>query len=335
MLDRIGKLETDSQGRRKRTEPQSTGKSISPTGRDMLWFEKLNEHGPLPSSFLLQYCQESHKSEKRAQERLTDLFNENNTPDNGFYLSRPPQQFRTIDSRYNSLVYDLTKPSRKALDKAGRGNKAGNVNAGPWVHRLMVSCITASIELACMGRDDINYISSSKILERTGTQLRCPVTVTDPSSGNRYEKDLLPDAIFGLEYVGDEGSKYRFFVIEADRSTEPATSSNFNRKSFLRNLLQYRAYIEGGAYRKHLGLTAPLLVLNVTTDETRTKKMIDVTASLSPQGNSYMLFQHWADFGPVFRPPGVNLDLLNGAWERAEAQNIKINQPTSALQSQK
>ena len=252
MLDRIGKLETDSQGRRKRTEPQSTGKRISPTARDMFWFEKLNEHGPLPSSFLLEYCKDTHKSEKRAQERLTDLFNENNTPDNGFYLSRPPQQFRTLDSRYNSLVYDLTKPSRKALDKAGLG-EAGNVNAGPWVHRLMVSCITASIDLACMERDDINYISSSKILKRAGTILRCPVTVTEPSSGNKYKKDLLPDAIFGLEYVGDEGNKYRFFVVEADRSTEPATSSNFNRKSFVRNLLQYQAYVEGGSISKASG----------------------------------------------------------------------------------
>ncbi len=324
MRDRTGSLGTDSLHRRKRTEPQSTGKRIKPQPRDLLWFAKLQEHGPLPSSFLLQYCQETHASAKRAQERLTDLFNENNTPDSGSYLSRPPQQFRTIDSRYNSLVYDLTKPSRKALDQA-ECKETGNVNAGPWVHRLMVSCITASIDLACKERDDVNYISSSKILERAGTELRCSVTVTDPSSGNRYEKNLLPDAIFGLEYVNNGTSKYRFFVVEADRSTEPATTTNFNRKSFLRSLLQYQQYVEGGLYRKHLGLTAPLLVLNVTTDEKRVAKMLDVTAKLFPEGNSYMLFQHWDDFGTIFKPPGVNLDLLERAWERVEIGAMRID----------
>jgi hypothetical protein len=99
---------TDTLGRRSRLIAQSTGKRVTPKERDLLWFQKLREHGPLPSSFLLDYAKNSHRSEKRAKERLTDLFNEDNTPHGGPYLSRPPQQFRTIDSRYNQLVYDLT-----------------------------------------------------------------------------------------------------------------------------------------------------------------------------------------------------------------------------------
>lgn len=90
--------------RRSRTTPQSTGKRVTVQERDLLWFQKLREHGPLPSSFLLEYCKASHSSEKRAQDRLTDLFHEDNTPHDGTYLTRPLQQFRTIDSRQNQLV---------------------------------------------------------------------------------------------------------------------------------------------------------------------------------------------------------------------------------------
>jgi hypothetical protein len=156
----------DNLSRRKRLSPISTGKRVTPQDRDLLWFAKLAEHGPLPSAFLLQYTKDIRRSEKRARERLTDLFNEDNTPDGGPYLTRPPQQFRTLDSRYNQLVYDLTPASRKALHKAGLSIGAASAPSGPWLHRFMVSCITASIELATLDEPDISYIPQSAILAR-------------------------------------------------------------------------------------------------------------------------------------------------------------------------
>ena len=109
----------DTLGRRKRLSPSPTGKRVSPTNRDLRWFAALAEHGPLPSSFLLAFGGNDHHSEKRARERLTDLFHESNTPHGGAYLTRPLQQFRTIDSRYNQLVYDLAPASVAALKNAG------------------------------------------------------------------------------------------------------------------------------------------------------------------------------------------------------------------------
>lgn len=88
-------------GHRARLAPTPTGKRVSPTARDLVWFRALAKHGPLPSSFFLECTETSHASEKRARERLTDLFHEDNTTDGGAYLFRPSQQFRTIDSRYN------------------------------------------------------------------------------------------------------------------------------------------------------------------------------------------------------------------------------------------
>lgn len=304
---------TDELGHRSRLYAQPTGKRVSPTKRDLRWFAALAEHGPLPSSFLLAFAGNSHRSEKRARERLTDLFHEENTPHGSAYLTRPPQQFRTIDSRYNQLVYDLAPAGWRAL---GKGKGAQATPSGPWLHRFMTSSVTASIELATLGSDDVSYIPQSAILARAETDLRYPVTITDPGSGWRGPKDLIPDVVFGLQYHTPQGDRFRFFAVEADRATEPTTSSNWNRKSFERNLTQYDAYVAGGAYRDHLGLTAPLLVLNVLSDSKRMGRQVEFVAGRYPHGNAFMLFQVWEDFGPVFRPPAPNSDLLAGAWLR-------------------
>ncbi len=138
----------------------------------------------------------------------------------------------------------------------------------------MTSCITASVELATLDRKDITFIPQSQILARAEVELRFPVTIADPATGWIGPKDLIPDAVFGLRYRTANGDRFRFFAVEADRATEPTTSSNWNRKSFERNLLQYDAYVAGGAYREHLGLTAPLLVLHVLSDAKRMERMV-------------------------------------------------------------
>lgn len=309
-------------GRRSRMSQSSSGKRVHITERDLLWFSKLAEHGPLPSSFLLAYSSTSHNSEKRAQERLTDLFHESNTSHSGPYLIRPPQQFRTIDSRYNQLVYDLAPGGIAALVDAGASIKSAR--SGPWLHSFMIGCITASFELACIMHEDLSYIPQSKILARADAALRWPTKITDPKSGATYTKDLIPDAIFGLEYLTEQGGKFRFFAVEADRATEPATSTSFNRKSFDRHLRQYREYVERRLYSEHLGLTAPLLVLNVTSDAKRLDKMLKVTTQQFPDGCNYQLFQCWQDFGPVFVPPRPFAGLLEEKWRLSERGSFNI-----------
>jgi hypothetical protein len=318
---------TDKIGRRSRLGATPTGKRVSATDRDLLWCAKLAEHGPLPSSFLLAFSRDSHSNVKRARERLTDLFHENNTPDGGPYLIRPPQQFRTIDSRYNQLVYDLGPAGLHALKRKGTMTVDRAAPSGPWLHRFMTSCITASVELATLARNDIAFITQSEILARAKADLRWPVTITDPSTGWVGQKDLIPDAIFGLCYHTQWGDRFRFFTVEADRATEPTTSANWNRKSFERNLAQYQAYVAGGAYRDHLRLTAPLLVLNVLSDRMRMERMVEFVAERYPRGNAFMLFQAWEHFGPVFRPPEPSPALLNGGWVRGGLAPFRIDQP--------
>ncbi len=314
----------DSIGRRKRERRQSTEKRVTPQERDLLWFKKIHQHGPLSSAYLHAFSKHIRRNEKRSRDRLTDLYNEDQTPHCGPYLARPFQQFQTYDARYQDLVYDLAPAAEKALKENGMLSEYAPGHSGPWVHSYMISCITASIELATLADPTLEYIPQEQILERADTTLRYPVPFENSVTGKTETKDLIPDAIFGLEYKQEKGSKYRFFIVEADRGTEPSRSSRFNRKSHLRNFLQYREYVGRGLYKDHVKLTAGMMVLNITTTTGTMDSMINLVSEMSKRGNSYLLFQTCENFGRYFKPPKPIWELLNGEWHRANYSEFEL-----------
>ena len=291
---------TDKLGRRNRIHPQSTEKTIRLTERYLMWFSKLAEHGPLPSSFLLAFAKGKFQSKKRATERLTDLFNETNTAYNGAFLKRPLQQFRTLDSRYNQLVYDLEPAAIAALQIERPEASKPTKHAGPWVHQLMVSCATASVDLGRQTERNVRYIAQSFLLSRAGCDLR--YTFKTSTLKGISNKTLIPDAVFGLEYATEKGARYRCFAVEADRSTEPGTSRNTNRKSWQRTLQQYNAYIGKRYYQTHLNLKAPLLLLIIVPDQKRAQQILRLIPRFAPDIERQVLIQTWESFGVAFKP---------------------------------
>lgn len=319
-----GNSSHDTLDRRKRIQRFSTGKRITPQERDLLWFRKIHEHGPLSSSALHGYSRNVCRSEKRARDRLTDLFHEENTQHGGAYLSRPWQQFRTFDARYRELVYGLEPAAELTLKQYGLWQAFQRTHSGAWWHNQLVASITASIEQSSNLHSGLAYIPQHQILGRAKTTLRFPVPVMDRSSSRKRVVDLVPDALFGLEYRDRGKSTYRFFVLEVDRSTEPSVTSNFNRKSHLRNFLQYQAYIGDGLYRKHLKLTAPLLVLNVCTSEAVMKRMLKLVNERFPGLRTLMLFNSIGFFPPSRLHGKDSPDFLNAGWVRANLPHLRI-----------
>ncbi|MCG6867342.1 MAG: replication-relaxation family protein [Gammaproteobacteria bacterium] len=315
----------DTLQRRRRDRRQPTGKRLTLQERDLLWLQKIHDHGPLSSSFLHAFSKNLRRNEKRARDRLTDLFNEDRTPDGGAYLGRPWQQFQTFDARYQDLVYDLTPAAESALKARGDWSDQGAHGSGPWLHRYMVASITASIELATLENPSLTYIPQQAILQRAGTVLRHPAPFENPTTKKTETRDLIPDAVFGLEYRKGGERSYRFFIVEADRATEPSRSSIFNRKSHLRTILQYRAYVGEGLYKSHLNLTAGMMVLNVTTSDATRDRMMALTNELSERGNTYLLFQTCDHFGRYFKPPKPMAELLLGDWLRAGHESFRID----------
>jgi len=316
---------TDKLGRRSRWVPTSTGKRITLQPRDWLWLEWIHRHGPLPSSFLLEAAKGYGRCPKKATERLGDLFHEAGTAHGGAYLTRPRQQFRTLDSRYQALVYDLSEAGRAALVQRGKWRDQSRGAGGPWLHQFMVAVITASIELAVQASDKLEFIPQADILERSETTLRTEIDYLDPVLDRRVTKTFAPDAVFGFEYLTDQGPRFRFFVLEADRGTEPLQSQNSARKSLLRSFHQYDAYLGDKLYQKHLKLTAPLLPLTVTTSEKRMGNMLEMLGDM-PDLQRLALFKHWPAFADPFRVPPPHLELLDQQWLRAAGAPLRIDQ---------
>ena len=232
-----------------------------------------------------------------------------------------------MDARYQELIYDLGPAAQAALKELGTWRGTHARAGGPWRHRAMVAAITSSIELATLHCQSVTFIPQHAILTRARTSLRCQVPFVNPASGKEERHDLIPDALFGLEYRSGKQSSFRFFVVEADRGTEPTRTGSFSRKSHLRHFLQYREYVAGGLYRGHLKLTAPLLVLNVTANRATMTGMMKLAAELSPGGMTYQCFQSVPQFGRFFKPARPLPSLLQQAWERPGHPLVRIDRP--------
>ena len=314
-------MDIDTLGRRTRIKRQSTGKIVRAMPRDLLWLEKLHHHGPLPTSYLHEFTAHLAKDRARTLKRLAALHHEVNL------LTRPTKQFDTMDARYNQLVYDLGDSAIQVLRDEGSFSSKAPVCTGPWKHRVMVSCITASIDLATHGTN-IRYIHQHEILDQLGVSMRIPITLRNDTLGRDEQHDLIPDAMFGLEYKSGDQKSYIFFLVEADRGTEPLKVKNLARKSYLRSIQQYRKLVGAKLYKEHFGLNAGLLVLNVTTSTERMNNLIELVGNSSDSGrNTYMLFQTAPMFGTYFKPPQPMPALFSAGWYRAGHDPFHLGQP--------
>lgn len=319
-----GMSNLDALERRNRYSSQSSGKRVSLKSRDLRWLEALRDHGPLPSHYLDAFSSGSHTSPKSSRQRLTDLAHETNTPHGGAYLRRPDAQRAAVNALNQPLVYDLTDAGWEALgDRSGYETRP----TGPFAHQLMVASVSASIELGCASLPGVRFIPGRSILSRANASLAIDLEMIIPPDRLRRVGRLIPDQLFALEYSVGREKRYLSFVLECDRGTEPITSTDAARKSFLRNYLQYRQFVGSGLYRKHYGLNSSLLVLNVMNSATRMKAYMAMIAKLSPDGNSFMLFRHIEHFGSFVTIPPLMPELTMQPWHRPASTSITLSVP--------
>lgn len=299
---------------------QPKGRKVTLQDRDYLWLEKINQHGPLSSSTLRAFSRILRKSDKRATERLGDLFHEDQTPHGGPYLERPSQQRSHCNPFLDDLIYDLAPAAQAALTERGiplypRG--------GWWVHQFMNAYITSSIDLATRRDPGLRFIPQHEI---TGNRA-VVVEYTDPETRQPASAKLIPDALFGIQY----GDKRRYFVLETDRKTERINPSvAFTRKSVRRFILQYREFIGRGLYKAAYGIDAGMILLVVTTNPVHQRNMMQLAKELSGAGtgNNFMCFACLPVFDiPFFKPPPPNYGLFETPYERAGRDPFPINLP--------
>lgn len=313
-------MQTDTLNRRSRfAGRQPTGKRVILQERDFALFAALERHGPLPSTYLYEFTRDAARNFKGFQQRLTDLYNEDNTSHRGFYLDRPEQQNASINARYQPMSYELTEDGHRALRDKGLPDQMWEAPNGPYLHRFMTACLTASMELA-VTRAGFRYLSQADIFSHP----KCPDGVMERDHHlalPHRDGDIIPDQLFGIDY----GGKYRFFALEADRKTETVVSTRKLAKSFARKLEAYADILERQSYRESWGIPTLNIVI-VTTSEAHMKTMIAALDDLAqPRIAARFLFKTRPEFGKYWTVPPAMTGLFADPWSRVgEPLNLSL-----------
>lgn len=304
----------DALKRRHRLEAQPSGKPIPPIReRDLFWFEKLHRHGDLPSPYLIEYQKTiGYTGDVRGLERLTQLYHD------GKYLERPFQQHND-QLRYQPMTYALKPMAQRALEAAGRWRTYAPAHAiGMWWHHdFMLSCITASIELACLKEPQrYRYIFHDEICEKLGKHLSFKVRYKN-ANGEWLTQDLRPDRAFAIKDLTTGAT--RMYLLEADRGTETRRGKS-GRKSLIDNDLQYRKFIGEFEYKEAMQTKGGIVLLNAFANPDRMRGFME---EIEPC--NYMAFKALPVFGREFKVPPVMYDLFTEAWERPGKEPFYLN----------
>ena len=226
------------------------------TDRELRWLRHIAVHGPQSSEFLLELCADTHSCQdtgKRTLKKLRDLG----------YLRLPPQQDHIAKADFNPHVYDLTR--RAQMHLSGLGDPDTVPPTGHWWHAFLTASLTSAVEIEAQ-RKGYRYIPAHHILNRANATLAIP----------HGKAKLIPDQLFALNY----GGKFRSFVLEVDRGTEPYASKSA-RKSLRRMIEVYADLTAKDAIRRHYGLKSPLLILMVFTNPTRAAKCLELVSQIA------------------------------------------------------
>jgi hypothetical protein len=139
-------------------------------------------------------------------------------------------------------------------------------------HSLLVADVMVALERACTARGDIRLIRPSEILEAVAPEatraLERPFYWTADVAWNgwRGTVGVVPDKVFGLEFVHEPPPNRVWFFLEADKGTEtvlPARAT-LKRSSFLQKAAAYHATWQQKLHTERFGLKN-FRVLTVTT----------------------------------------------------------------------
>jgi hypothetical protein len=254
----------DALGRRSRFSPHRLGKRIVITERDIEILRWLYRYRYLGQPQLIDLL--NPKSSKRFIERLGNLFHETG------FINRPTVQHRHFDSRCTPMIYEITKAGISYLESSNalpnravtfslRSSRASNPQ---FLHTMMIIDALIEIELDVSKIPNQRFVPVDEILTRapestrqSRNPLRIPVTLKPspkyPIIRSRMKTHLIPDGLYGIEYLIDGQKRYRFWALECER-TSPHNRSSTSASSRALKEASYAALIQSHAYKSHWGI---------------------------------------------------------------------------------
>lgn len=260
----------DRLGRRSRFVRQPSGKRVVLTDRDVEILRLLYRYRYLRTTQLAAF--QRPKSVKRFRERLGDLFHETGL------IHRPPIQWRHFDPLCSSVIYELSSQGQSLLQERGdlvaRATTLSRRQSGKkhqFIHALMIVDALVAVELSTRTEPDQRFVPVDEILIRAPEKTRqarnplaAPVTINPcpefPDLCRPWHTHVIPDALYGIEYLIDGEKRYRFWALECEHQS-PVRRSTAKASSQLRKQAAYNALIKSGGFKTHWGI--PNLKLQV------------------------------------------------------------------------
>jgi len=265
-------MHTDAFGRRNRFKRTPISKRIVLTDRDVEILRWLYRYRYLHAPQLVAFLQP--KSEKRFIERLGDLFHETGLVD------RPKVQWRHFDPRCTPMIYELSTKGLNFLETRSllpqrattlsRRSRSGNIQ---FVHAMMIVDAVAQVEKEAIANPKSRFVCVDEILARAPQTTRnapnplsVPVTIQPnaafPKIKSPWKTHIIPDALYGIEYLINGDKRYRFWALECE-NTSPIRRSSPRHSSLARKRVAYNALIKSQAFKEHWGI--PNLKLDLRT----------------------------------------------------------------------
>lgn len=271
--------ETDALGRRSRFVRCPAGKRLVLGQRDVEILSWLHRYRYLRQTHLQALI--APRSAKRFAERLGDLFHETSL------IDRPLLAPGSFDLRASPMLYEITPSGMAWLAAQGAlphravtfSRQSRRAYSPQFPHTMMIIETLLAIEIAILKEDGQRFVPVDEILARAPdltrqarNPLAIPVRLEPGASGAPVRRHrqaiLIPDALYGIEYVIEGEKRYRFWALECERtspnwrSTDQASSTSLKRAA-------YDAMIAARTYRSHWGI--PNLKLHLVTRDTDTR----------------------------------------------------------------
>lgn len=216
----------DRMGRRSRFKRTETGKHIFLTDRDTDILRLLYRYRYLRATHLVAFLKP--KSEKRLIERLGNLYHEVGL------IDRPSAQWRRFDARYAPMIYELSPKGLRHLETYGQlpdravtfARKYRNGVFPQFDHAMMIVDALTAVELGTTEKPEQRFVPVDEILRRAPEKTRkakrplaIPVTIPPNKELNittPLKTYVVPDALYGVEYLIDGEKGYRFYALECE-----------------------------------------------------------------------------------------------------------------------
>jgi hypothetical protein len=276
--------------------------------RDIEWARKLNQHGPLPTPYLLAYAPSAFFG---AKHRLKDLCD-------GGYFYKPIKQHKVFRPSINDPdVYACDEAADDMLiDKRRTVRRSQSLHRFNLHHELFLACATASIELTTAAA------GAEFLAEPHPKEMPCHIDHTGrvweknawAPTYDKSDKSLVPDAYFAIKRQG-----FIRYFLEVDCATEPIYRTNLDEKSWRATLLKYIHVFETGSYKNHFKAQSPAIGLLLFSRPKRMEAVQELLLDLTNRkGKSYLRFKTWQDFDkPWFIPKETNKGLVEDPWVSA------------------